>query len=104
MGDIVLGICNCGYQSDELFLGVGMEVDIGKTVCYCNDCKQIQTVPKYNVPKLCENCKKDLIPYNSISDEGVDFKGGNSNSEGKNYHCPNCKQESLMFHWDGLWD
>ena len=103
MGVIIIGLCNCGFKSDDLQLGVGMFGGIGKTVCYCNDCKQVQTEPSYNVPKLCQNCKKDLVPYCEDEDD-LEVKGGNSESEGKNYHCPNCKQESLMFHWYGLWD
>ena len=103
MGDIVIGLCSCGFQSDDLYLGVGMMGGVDKTICYCSDCKKVQTEPSYNYPKICSDCEKDLVSYVSDEDE-LEIKSEGSRSEVKNYHCPSCRQESLLFHKCGLWD
>ena len=106
MGDIVIGICSCGFKSDDIYIGCGMLVYHSETVCYCNSCEKILTEPTYNIPKICPTCDKDIIPYVSVSDDNdIEFKGGDgTNNEGKNYYCPKCKKESLKFHWGGIWD
>ena len=104
MGDIIKGYCNCGYQSDDLFLGVGMNGGTGKTVCYCTHCKKIQTEPSYNIPKLCQDCGKQIVPYTSGEDDVKFSEFEEDDNEIKKYHCPKCNKEELKFISTGIWD
>ena len=103
MGDIVIGLCSCGFQSDDLYLGVGMMGGVDKTICYCTNCKKVQTEPSYNYPKICSDCEKDLISYVSDEDE-LELKNQFIKDDVKGYYCPSCNQESLVFLKCGLWD
>ena len=108
MGDLIMGLCKCGYEVRDIYLGVGRMTMHSSIVCYCDECQDVQQRLKYESPKICDKCKNDLTPYVKISvdddDEEIDFTGGNSHSDGTCYHCPKCKTNNLMFHCVGIWD
>ena len=108
MGDLIMGVCKCGYEVRDIYLGVGMMGGAACSVCYCDECEDVQQIPLYESPKICDKCKNNLTPYVKISgeddDKEIDFTGGDSDSKGIYYHCPKCKTNNLMFHCVGIWD
>ena len=107
MGDLIMGVCKCGYEVRDIYLGVGRMGGAACAVCYCDECKDVQQSPKYESPKICDKCKNHLTPYVKISgeeedDDEIDYTKGDS--DGTYYHCPRCKNKNLMFHCVGLWD
>tara|TARA_B100001250_G_scaffold407609_1_gene428654 strand:+ start:92 stop:418 length:327 start_codon:yes stop_codon:yes gene_type:complete len=108
MGDLVVGLCKCGFKTDDIYLGVGMMGGSGDAICYCDDCESIQSLPTYNSPKLCGKCNKILNTYIKAIDEyeekEIDLIDGDDGSKGTYYHCPKCKKKSLLFQWTGIWD
>ena len=103
-----MGVCKCGFEERDIYLGVGRMTMEASMVCYCDECEDIQEKAKYEFPKICDKCKNHLTTYVKISgeddDEEIDFTGGNSDSDGTYYHCPKCKNNDLMFHCVGIWD
>ena len=105
MGDLIMGDCKCGYEVRDIYLGVGRMGGEACAVCYCDECEDVQQIPQYESPKICDKCKNHLTPYVKISgedDDEIDYTKGDSN--GTYYHCPRCKTHNLMFHCVGLWD
>ena len=44
MGDMLVATCPCGYESDMLFVGCGMEVYAGIAPALCRHCRKYVTV------------------------------------------------------------
>tara|TARA_B100000424_G_C22685802_1_gene375249 strand:+ start:147 stop:473 length:327 start_codon:yes stop_codon:yes gene_type:complete len=108
MGDVIIGICGCGFEVPDIYLGVGMMGGAADAICYCDDCENVQSVVEYESPKICDKCKNHLKPYITLledyDEKEIDFAGGDDDSEGTYYHCPKCKNKSLKFHYAGIWD
>lgn len=107
MGDLLKAVCQCGYESDLLNIGVGFsfpETGHVFTVAYCNQCKNVQSVDDAGEPPLCETCNQQLTYYE------VEFRKLRPGCEpyeaivGERWYCPVCKTHSLHFEWSGLWD
>ncbi len=77
MGSIFEAKCNCGYESDQLFLGGGM-ADFGE---------------RLEVPYYCDNCKHvgslNLFKRISLNDMG----GGAEPEPKKRITCKKCRRK-----------
>ena len=109
MGDVIMALCECGFEDRDIYLGVGMMGGPACAVCYCDECENVQEIPVYESPKICDKCRNNLTPYVRISgdeedEDEIDFTGGGNDSEGTFYHCPKCKNNTLKFHCIGIWD
>ena len=116
MGDILQAICECGFKSNNLYLGGGF-LDMGE-LCnapyYCDNCETIGTV---NINKIikCEKCSKSVQYYGEIGKddfeipEDVIFDWSVNHTtryflKDKFYYCPKCKKINLKFIPIGNWD
>ena len=110
MGDIYKVVCICGYNSDKLHIGCGMninswisffngekyDIDEGNPiykVCYCETCNIITTTNvvehKFIKGKVncCEKCNDEVFFLNETG-----------------YFCPECKSKKIEFIEVGMWD
>ena len=125
---------SCNKKFNSLGLGYGMmsSQHSGFYIpCICENCKSVEKTDLFtkggSIKKRysCPKCKKGVEPIGFIVN---DFDSPSSdeeeyvmndlfwNGEGgviiqqtylvedKNYKCPKCGNESLHFHWSGLWD
>ena len=126
MGTILLSKCNCGFESESLFIGGGM-IPMNKEYYlphYCDDCEYVfdrnilkksgSELKKYN---KCSKCLKKVTSYGSIkktdldSDviliDDIDFRfdlDKRIKLNDKGHYCPRCKSDTLEFEHMGQWD
>ena len=103
MGSILKAQCSCGYVSSDLYIGVGRySYSSHNIIFYCDDCALVQTESNDSEKYECLDCINVITPYTK-GDEEVEF-GLEPSETLKKYHCPKCKNESLLFRNIGLWD
>jgi len=132
MGEVFQAICECGFKSDELYLGGGM-ADMGK-LCnvpyYCDNC---EFVGKANIKNeftydiivdeikkgiKCEKCGEKVQYYGGICEDDMEDDIEDQEDfifdwtiflkryfiEDKLYHCPKCKKVNIRFYSIACWD
>lgn len=128
MGTIIKAICECGFETRDMYLGGGMSgyivpYGVGMSnhtaVCsfpnYCNSCKSLFVGNMLNDKIICTECKsKDTVPYNDSSlvkdlsktsfEWNSSTKYGQLNLSKENSFCPKCENYSLEFRFVGMWD
>ena len=86
MGDVIQGVCDCGYATQSMQVGLG-----GNPVFLCGNCRSAVSVPlipyRFEMP-LCPQCAKGLKRANRI----YPFMESR-----ELYPCPRCKQDKLKF-------
>ena len=103
MGSILKASCPCGYDSSNMYIGVGRVFpSLHNIIFYCDDCSLVQTEKNDSEKFVCLDCMNEITPYTK-DDEKVEF-GIEPSDNLKKYHCPKCKNESLSFRSIGLWD
>ena len=123
MGSMLISQCQCGYESETLFIGGGM-ISMNEEYYvpfYCDDCEIVIErnvmndfgLKKYN---KCPKCRKKVQYYGSISEEKSDVEFYHNTPDGRfdfdrryNFdddknHCPKCKKDNLTFNLVGCWD
>ncbi len=117
MGQMIRAKCNCGFQTDVMYLGGGM---MNHTVScifpnYCKDCKSLFEANMYDKKIICNKCgSTNTVPYNnsqvvkSLDDTVFDWSPVQMNEELKlsknNSLCPQCNEFALEFIFVGMWD
>ena len=131
MGEIILPMCN---SCDEVFLPIicgGGEMnfmEVATAPYYCDNCSTLVSSNILDEKHPCETCGKELVMYGKLrgyfDDEELDENGAQiiyyePNRilfewtiamdleyiiEDIDYHCPKCKNESLRFYANGMWD
>ena len=114
MGEILQSTCSCGYNSENLFVGVGMNFPETKAVyvlTLCENCESILAVNKNEKQNLCPHCKNEVILFddpitvaNSSYQKPPGIKGKSNQKLEERYICPKCKQRNMKFVEIGLWD
>ena len=118
MGSIVIGNCECGYKTEELFLGGGMMnyLEVCKFPHYCQECHTFFIGNIYDKNLVCENCQSEnIIAYDDkractfmenevFNDYAKDTIGRDLKLSATNNLCPQCKNYSLNFKPIGNWD
>ena len=129
MGDMLQAVCECGYQSNILFVGGGM-IDLGeicKVPYYCENCKYIgatnilmknpENPDEIIIRKTikCSKCRRKVQHYGEVIKKTFEYADyvffqwelEDENSyivNDKYYYCPKCKKIKLKFYPCGNWD
>mgnify|MGYP001378113572 CR=1 FL=1 len=129
MGSMLTGRCPCGFETDMLFVGVGMRdmfVDRNTVIYFCDACQIVDTrdlnrntidswskgeedlgMKKYI---KCRKCRKRVQYYGEIREDKDDLESWTLSYEqqvilpSNPHHCPGCKEDRLTFYQTGLWD
>ena len=115
MGRIIQASCECGYESEHLFIGSGfldMNHDryLAPAVCFnCHKISEKNYLAKY--PR-CPSCRKKIIFYNDpiLGADSNDSSEYDEKNEGEftlpdnSYLCPKCGQMKMRFFNAGNWD
>lgn len=118
MGAIRQGQCPCGYHSDDIYTGFsGMTGrEFNDFPCYCEDCNSLVILDLSAYEVVCSKCcSHNVFPYDheTICNlptkiiHTVDLRPGvcrELNLSEDNNLCPNCKEYTLKFEFEGLWD
>ena len=118
MGLIVEGSCPCGYHSDSLFLGSGMDRAEGalRVPASCADCCSVVAVDLNAASRRCPGCGGDgLKGYGSLRTHRGGLRRlaqsppdiiaiGRWSLPDRDYSCPRCGERSLRFVMAGAWD
>jgi len=111
MGSSINGTCECGYVTEELYVGSGrMNYE---TVCmfphYCQNCQTLSNENIYDENLICSKCKSsNIIPYDDkracsfmehkvLSFDTKDKIGRDVKLSAINNLCPKCKNYKLRF-------
>jgi len=67
MGTTIKAICECGFETRDMYLGGGMSNHT--TMCsfsnYCKSCKSFFLANMFNDKIICPECKsEETVPYN----------------------------------------
>jgi hypothetical protein len=115
MGNIIIGNCECGYSSGDIYQGGGFLTFMNedKEPAYCKKCKLL-IVLNYKEPNSqCSSCGGKVKFYNDPS-----LKKNLNNQIKKNniiqwgdfflpnvdYLCPECGEFKMKFFGIGFWD
>ena len=117
MGVILQGQCECGFETENLFIGGGMLDFTSK--CYipavCLNCN-IFLVKNYNKKfSKCPKCRKKVVFYNDPQLQNKPKHGSplfewNISEDDPfilldtEYYCPKCKKKQMRFIDMGCWD
>ena len=111
MGSIVKAICECGFETEEMYLGGGMSNHTTMNIFphYCKDCKSLFQANMYDDTIVCINCKSsNTVLYDNAyvvkNLDEVSFNWGTLKLSKKNSLCPQCDNFSLEFISVGMWD
>ncbi len=115
MGYLLSAECRCGFQGEAQF-GTGqsdhpLKLDVP---CFCEACKSLITVDVRARDRRCPKCKMSEPSRfdDSRMHDGVALRELASCLDGDspvtlldaNYLCPGCRQYSLRFHIEALFD
>jgi len=124
MGTLLKATCECGFESDYIYLGYGM-LGFGS---YCNapavclNCNLFLEKDYYKKYSKCPTCRKKVVFYNDPSvqkekskkagneEKSYDFNWGTPNEEKYFYlpdtyfYCPACHKMTMKFSFAGCWD
>ena len=121
MGSIITPNCSkCKFPFKQMMVGGGM-MDFRESVKIpfsCYDCGTIGLKNIYSPANKCSKCKKEMVMYGKkVKDVNsdkyrysvFDWGMGSFGEEGyvimnENYQCPKCKEMSLNFEPNGMWD
>ena len=117
MGDILRGICKCGFDTDTFFAGGGFHDS--ETNCsapaVCRNCKEFLVKNYLKKYSKCPVCRKKVTFYNSPSLQIESSQTGSNNCNivfswddfclpGTLYWCPKCEEMRMKFIFAGRFD
>ncbi|MBN2224701.1 MAG: hypothetical protein JW765_08530 [Deltaproteobacteria bacterium] len=122
MGIILRGLCGCGYDTGDMFIGGGFTnfMDTCNAPAVCLQCSElvIRNYAKRGSAR-CHACRSSLTfyddsslhdpsPENEVSDYLFVWRISGKNEYFKlpdtNYLCPKCRNMTLVFKDKGHWD
>lgn len=123
MGLEIIAKCKCGFQEDELSVGVGW-YNCGE-IAICYKCKVLKSIrieifESYNLHrtfkkdelKLCESCMTEYSTFDEkfLINHSFDYdlifeddKLDDKEFEEYFFVCPNCKEKKLYFEIAAIW-
>ena len=115
MGSIIKAICQCGFESEDIYAGGGMADFMTRlsAPAYCKKCHSLVVSNYLSKRSRCPKCRGRVIFYNNkelqISENQEEvFSWAISNEEDvfrlpkTLYLCPRCGKMKLEFHDIGL--
>ena len=122
MGDVIRAMCKCGFKSEDIYAGGGME-DFQTnctTPALCTHCSRFLIKNYLKKYSKCPVCRKKVVFYNDPSlqsrrgrtseGNGDVFSWDTRGEKGlfrlpdNHYLCPRCGKMTLRFICIGLWD
>ena len=119
MGGILRAKCDCGFESENIFAGGGMEnhASIDMEPALCIDCHLFLVKNHYKKYARCPKCNKKVIFYddprlrirsdNTKKEDSHTFREwqwGGFKLPNSKYLCPKCGRMHLTFYVEGCWD
>jgi predicted Zn-ribbon and HTH transcriptional regulator len=112
MGDLIKPICSCGYESEQMKQGIGfkyIETGVFYEPAFCDNCGIVEERDASEKSLKCVRCKGRMPYYKTlIKARAKDRYSGFPNTDYINkrlyWHCPKCKEQSLQFLHEGMWD
>lgn len=107
MGTVIQAICECGYESEPLYVGYSIESSVPNTAGFCEHCEKVVTV--FDDDYRCSDCGGVVVAYepSPLEADDPDFPINDSAEwllDKPEWYCPVCKNHSLQFVYGGLWD
>ncbi len=94
---MLVATCPCGYESDMLFVGCGMEVYAGIVPALCRHCRKYVTVDPSKPRLRCSTCgRKPEVVDAFLADKDPDAL--------QTFECPACGNATAHFENSGCWD
>jgi len=110
MGSIIRAVCECGYDSGDIYQGGGflnfMKEDIEPA--YCRKCKKLVIANHMLKHPKCPDCKGKIVFYDNqelwSEDSKLGYCWGNVVIPFDKCFCPQCGKKTMKFQDVGLWD
>ena len=119
MGSFLTPHCsNCKFPYKQMMVGGGM-MDFSESVKIpfsCYDCRTLSVRNIYSPSNKCSKCRKEMVMFGKevsdvdseeYSDSVFDWSFGSFEGYvlmNEKYKCPNCKEMTLEFEPNGMWD
>ncbi len=115
MGSIIKASCECGFESEDLFIGVGfLDVNHDRYLApaVCLNCHKIFVKSYKKKYSRCSSCRKKVVFYNAPNLQAESNSSSQSNSKKEDefslpdttYLCPKCGKMTMKFYDAGNWD
>jgi ribosomal protein L37AE/L43A len=114
MGSIIKASCECGFESEDLFIGVGfLDVNHDRYLApaVCLNCHKIFVKNYKKKYPRCSSCRKKVVFYNDpkLQAESKNPMQSDERDEGfslpdTTYLCPQCEKKTMRFVDIGCWD
>ena len=100
MGVMYAADCPCGYESGDLFVGLGMTgYDAARELARCDHCHNMVTVRALSKRKRCPKCSRKVqiihVDEDIATAEDLGFR---------TLECPLCRNDTMKLYEVGLWD
>ena len=97
MGDMLVAVCPCGYESKMVRSGCGFVVHSGLAPALCRTCHEYVTVDPSRARVRCATCRRKPEVLQA-------FVAGEGPSESQAFECPACGKFTAVFQNCGIWD
>ena len=121
MGTVFIAECECGFKSEDLYLGEGMNSRHDCRVpAICLNCSSLMVINYYDKNFRCPECmdKGRVVLYNDLQVQAQDelkikrptvFSWNTDDDKGFrlydiHYQCPRCGKMKMKFINAGFWD
>ena len=107
MGTVLQAACECGYESEPVYVGYSMESSVPNAAGFCENCEKVVTI--FNDDYVCRDCGGEIVAYeppgNEKDEDDLPFIDSSDWLLDKpEWYCPVCKNHTLQFLFSGLWD
>src|SRR5688500_10992934 len=97
MGDILVAVCPCLYESEMLLVGCGFSARPALVPAHCRTCHKFISVDPTRARVRCSTCRrKPEVLEAFLTDEDPDLSEA--------FECPMCGMVTAVFHTSGVWD
>lgn len=111
MGFLLDGLCECGYATRGLTVGVGLRhgPETWLSPCACPRCREVVTANVRATPITCPTCRGQAVPLVD-PDEGCEDDEAFPSCQAseplmeKPFSCPRCGRQRMRFRFAGMWD
>jgi predicted RNA-binding Zn-ribbon protein involved in translation (DUF1610 family) len=115
MGSIIKASCECGFESEDLFIGFGfadVSMDRYLAPAICLNCHKILIKNYKKKYTKCPSCRKKVVFYNNTKlRAGLNNSSQSDNEKDEEfdltfttYLCPRCGKMTMRFFDVGCWD
>jgi hypothetical protein len=110
IGTIIQAVCECGYESEEVFQGGGFEsfTTTDMEPAYCPKCKELVVENRFVKEPRCSKCHGDIKFYDHLDvgpgRTGPGFQWGKVVIPSEKCLCPRCGKRTMRFVMAGCWD